>query len=170
MCFYIIFVTLSLYSIPVSVWFLFSRMFLISQQEEPHAYCFLYFVVNENRRVIINFKRPTLFSYRLNCPLPRLPHPVGLPLLNFFLWAVVDGKAQRDQRGVALADSWNWDEWWLKEYKWKGSFLGWFVGLVLRYSDFYPALAALVSPEQYTFFLTVHFSIWCRLSLNVCLR
>ncbi len=38
---------------------------------------------------------------------------------------------QRDQRGVAHADCWNWGIWGFKVYKWKGHFLGWFVGLVV---------------------------------------
>jgi hypothetical protein len=32
-------------------------------------------------------------------------------------------------RGLAPDDCWIWGEWGLKEYKWKGSFLGWFVVL-----------------------------------------
>ncbi len=83
------------------------------------------------------------------------------------------------------ADRWNWSKWGLKERKWKGSFLDWFVGLFLSVQeitkDFYPALAALVGPVQnifpYYFFnkfvpiaqqagLAV---VQGRLSLNVCL-
>ncbi len=39
--------------------------------------------------------------------------------------------SQRYQKEVAPADCWNWGEWGLKEYKWKGSFLDCFVGLVV---------------------------------------
>ncbi len=68
------------------------------------------------------------------------------------------------------------------EYKWKGSFLDWFIGRVgTRY--FYPALVALVSPVQIICFLTAHFFtlgvsiaqkprqavVPRRLSLNMCL-
>ncbi len=56
---------------------------------------------------------------------------------------------------VAPADCWNWGKRGLMEYKWKGSFLGWFVGLGRAGTlDFYPALAALVSPVQNICFLT----------------
>ncbi len=41
------------------------------------------------------------------------------------------GQNQRDQRGVANADCRNRCKWGLLEYKWKWSFLGWFVGLVV---------------------------------------
>jgi hypothetical protein len=41
------------------------------------------------------------------------------------------GLYHRDQRGVAPADWWNWGEWELEEYKWKESFLGWFVGFLV---------------------------------------
>jgi hypothetical protein len=44
------------------------------------------------------------------------------------------------------------------EYKWGGggSFLGWFIGLVVQ-EIFYSALAALVNPVQNIFFLAAHF-------------
>ncbi len=61
---------------------------------------------------------------------------------------------QRDHRGVAPADCWNWGKLGLMEYKWKGSFLGWARRNGTR--DFYPALAAIVSSEQYFIFLTGH--------------
>ncbi len=42
----------------------------------------------------------------------------------------------RDLRGVPAADCWNWGEWRQpKEYNWKGSFLGWFVGLVVQVQE-----------------------------------
>ncbi len=47
--------------------------------------------------------------------------------LSFYLY----GPYKRDQRGVAPADCWNWGEWELKDYNRKGTFLGWFVGLVV---------------------------------------
>ncbi len=56
---------------------------------------------------------------------------------------------QRDQRGVAPADSLKWGthRWGLKEYKWKGgpSLVGFF-GSLCRYKKLYPALTALVGP------------------------
>ncbi len=39
-----------------------------------------------------------------------------------------------DKRGVAPADCWNWGELGFKEYKLKGSFISWFVGLCLSCS------------------------------------
>ncbi len=73
-----------------------------------------------------------------------------------------------------------------REEKWKGSFLGWsFWVRHVGTRDFYPALAALVSPVQFFFFFfTVHFFNFCvpltqqpgqavvpgRLYLYVCLR
>jgi hypothetical protein len=65
---------------------------------------------------------------------------------------------QRDQREVAPADCLNWGKSGLLEYKWKESFLGWFVGLSCRYSRFlsYP-LEALFSSVQNIIFLTAHF-------------
>ncbi len=53
---------------------------------------------------------------------------------------------------------WNWGKWGLKEYIWKSSFLGWFIGLVMLVQEifFCPALVALVS-VQYMFTLTVHY-------------
>ncbi len=61
------------------------------------------------------------------------------------------------REGWPLLTYWNWGEWGLKEYKWKGSFLGWFFGLILPTRDLCSALAALVSPAQNIFFLTVHY-------------
>ncbi len=92
---------------------------------------------------------------------------------------------QRHQRRMAPADCWNWGEWRLKEYKWKGSFLGLdSLGSSCQNERLYPSLAALVSPVQNIFFLTIHFFNLCvpiaqqpgqavvqgRLSMNVCLR
>ncbi len=66
--------------------------------------------------------------------------------------------AQRNKRWVAPADCWNWGEWVLKEYKWKGSFLSWLVCWVrcAGTRDFCPALVAVVGPVQNKFFLSVH--------------
>ncbi len=56
-------------------------------------------------------------------------------------------RAGQDQRGVSggpcCADCWNWGKWWL-----------------LEYIDFFPVLAALVSPVQNMIFLTAHFSLY----------
>ncbi len=61
-------------------------------------------------------------------PSPPTPHkPRALISRNFKLV----GQVQRDQRGVAPADCWNWGEWGLTGYKWKRSFLGGFVGLIV---------------------------------------
>ncbi len=37
---------------------------------------------------------------------------------------------KESREGWVLLTIENWGEWGLKEYEWKGSFLGWFVGLV----------------------------------------
>ncbi len=42
---------------------------------------------------------------------------------------------RRDQREVAPADSWKWGRRGHKEYKWKGSFLGYFLGLVVSVQE-----------------------------------
>ncbi len=73
------------------------------------------------------------------------------------------------------------EEWGLKEYKWKGSFFGWFVGLVVLAQETYVS-AALIS--QYKIFSSSSDFNLCvpiaqqpgqavehgRLSLNACLR
>ncbi len=79
---------------------------------------------------------------------------------------------------------WFWCKWGLKENKWKGYFLDWFVWLSRAGTiDFCSALAALVGPQQYMFFLTVHYfnffvsiaqqagqaAVLGRLSLGMCL-
>ncbi len=43
---------------------------------------------------------------------------------------------QRDQRGLAPADCWNWGKWGLMEYKWKGFFLAWYLGSFCRHKRF----------------------------------
>jgi hypothetical protein len=75
-------------------------------------------------------------------------------------------------------------KWGIKEYIWKGFFLGWFVGLVAPVQrDFCPVLAALVGPAQNIFLLTIPYLtsflpiaqqagqavVPGRLSLNMCL-
>ncbi len=85
---------------------------------------------------------------------------------------------QRDQRRMAPAVCWNWGEWRLKEYKWKGSFLGLVsLGSSCRFKRL------LSCQVQNIFSLTVHYFNLCvpivqqpeqavvqgRLSLNVCL-
>ncbi len=69
---------------------------------------------------------------------------------------------QRDQRAVVPTDFWNWGEWELKEYTWKGSFLGWFVGLVVPVQEFF-ILLWLLWPAQYKnfVFLTVNYFNLC---------
>ncbi len=39
--------------------------------------------------------------------------------------------AERLERDGPSSACWNWGEWGLQEDKWKGSFLGWFVGLIV---------------------------------------
>jgi hypothetical protein len=48
--------------------------------------------------------------------------------VHYFQKQVID---RETAEGWPPADCWNCGEWGLKEYKWKGSFLGWFVGLVV---------------------------------------
>ncbi len=55
----------------------------------------------------------------------------GIQLPNGPVNILVVDPTQRDQRGVAPADCWNWGKWGLLENIWKGSFLGWFVGLIV---------------------------------------
>ncbi len=43
----------------------------------------------------------------------------------------------RETRGMGPADCWNWGEWELKEYKWKGSFLGCSVRLVVPVQEIF---------------------------------
>ncbi len=85
---------------------------------------------------------------------------------------------------VAPADCWNWGKWGLKEYKWKGSFLGWFAGLFMPVQEIY-ILPRLPYQAQYQriFVLTVHYFnsfvpiaqqagqavVQGRLSLSVCI-
>ncbi len=57
---------------------------------------------------------------------------------------------KRPERGAAPADYWNWDEWGVKEFKWKGSLLGWFAHHAGASN-----LATLVSPVLNIFFLAV---------------
>ncbi len=72
----------------------------------------------------------------------------------------------RDGCGVvAPAKRWNWDEWGLKEYKLKGSFIGWYVGFVVPVQEICNLLGfSIVNPVQNIFFLTSIFphrpAIW----------
>ncbi len=72
----------------------------------------------------IDSKRGPSFS-----PLPRLFGSKGKIMFMYHTGCCTS--TQRDYIGVAPADSWNWGKWGLKEYKWKGSFLGWLVGVVI---------------------------------------
>ncbi len=68
------------------------------------------------------------------------------------------GEARDTREGWPLLTVETEARWGLKVYKWKGSFCGWFVELVvLVQEDICSALAALVSPVQNIFFLTVHY-------------
>ncbi len=66
---------------------------------------------------------------------------------------------QRDQRGVAPAGCWNWGKMEAQGVQMKVGLPWLFVGLVMPVLEtfFYPALAALFSPVQNIFFLTVHY-------------
>ncbi len=57
-----------------------------------------------------------------------------------------------EQRGVAPADRWNWGEWGNKEYKWMGSFLGWFVGLAVPEQEILFCLGWSSQPSAKYFF------------------
>ncbi len=59
---------------------------------------------------------------------------------------------RRAQRGVAPAECWNWGKWGLTEYKWKGYFLGWFVGLAVPVQEIF--ILSLGSPCRYRRFLS----------------
>ncbi len=93
---------------------------------------------------------------------------------------------QRDQRGVP-ADCWNLGKWGLMEYKWRGSFLGWFVGLVVPVQEIFIRPWLLWAAQNKNFFFPhpTLFQLMCthppsnlhgkavvqgHLSLNVCLR
>jgi hypothetical protein len=79
------------------------------------------------------------------------------PLLRSNVWCRPEGLL-----GVATADcwTWNWGEWRLQKYIWKGSFFGWFVGFCCAGTrDFCPAFAFLDGPVQNIFLLTGHYSI-----------
>ncbi len=66
--------------------------------------------------------------------------------------------SERLERGGPHADCLNWGEWGLKEYKWKGSFLG-YKDCLANTRDFCSALAAQVGQVENIFFLTVHYFI-----------
>ncbi len=75
------------------------------------------------------------------------------------------------------------DEWGLKEYKWKGSFPGWFVRHVVPVQDIFVLLDCSSRPDTTYFFSTVHYfnafvpiaqqagqaAVLGRLYLNMCL-
>ncbi len=76
-------------------------------------------------------------------PIPRLTWPHDL----------VPPRPRETREGVAPAACWNWGELGLKEYKWKRSFLGWFVGLVVPEQEI-SVQAWLLSPQYKMFFST----------------
>ncbi len=88
---------------------------------------------------------------------PSPPPPKGVRLHG--------SHEQRDERGVANADYWNWGKWGFQKYIWIGSFLEslnrWACRAGTR--DFGPALAALVGAVQ-IFFSSHHtlFHFICR--------
>ncbi len=53
---------------------------------------------------------------------------------------------------VAPAGCWNWGEWGFKEYKWKVSFLGWFVGLIVPWQEIFVCLGCSSRPSTKYFF------------------
>ncbi len=58
------------------------------------------------------------------------------------------------------ADCWKWGEWRLKEYKWKGSFLGLVsLGSSCQYKRLLSCLGCSGQPSAKHFFLTVHYRI-----------
>ncbi len=83
---------------------------------------------------------------------------------------------KRHHRGVAPADCWNRGKWRLKEYIWKGSFLGSSLARRAGTRDFCPTL---VDKVQNIFFIDVHYftsyipvsqKAWQALSLNMSLH
>jgi hypothetical protein len=54
---------------------------------------------------------------------------------------------KKEQRGVASADYWNWGNWWLMEYKWKGSFPCGSWGSWCRYKIFASCLGCSSQPS-----------------------
>ncbi len=61
--------------------------------------------------------------------------------------------SQIDCREVVPAWLWNWGKWGFKEYKRKGSFHGWFIGLVVAVEEnCCPVLAALLGQVKKYFF------------------
>ncbi len=81
------------------------------------------------------------------------------------------------------ADCWNWGKWGLREYIWKGPFLGWFHGLLVPVQENLSWLGCSSRPRTKYCCLTIHYfntfypiaqQAWqavvpCRLSLNMCL-
>ncbi len=78
--------------------------------------------------------------------------------LIFILLGYKGSMKTMGKRGMEARET--WEGWPLlaveTAVKWKGSFLGWFVRLVVPVKEIFPALAALVGPVQNIFSLTVH--------------
>ncbi len=88
------------------------------------------------------------------------PHQAGPKILSW--WNVQKNVANAGLCTLSSVVE-KWGKWGLKEYIWKGSFLCWFVGLVVPVQEiFFPGLAALVAPVQnifsssYTILLLLH--------------
>jgi hypothetical protein len=63
---------------------------------------------------------------------------------------------ERQERG-APADCWNWGKWGLREYiMLKGSYLGWFVGIVVPVQEIFVLPWLRISPVH-IIFLAVHY-------------
>ncbi len=102
---------------------------------------------------------PSLFSlFTLDGFMAAYPPPPHKPraLINRNFKLV--GQAQRDQRGVASADCWNWGEWGHTIYKCKGSFLGGFVGLSVPVQETF-ILPLLLWSAQYKIFFSSPYTI-----------
>ncbi len=67
------------------------------------------------------------------------------------------------REGWTLLTVWNWGKWGLMEYKWKGPFLGYFIGLVVPVR-FLSCLGCSSRPSSNIFLLTGHYSITLQLS------
>ncbi len=69
--------------------------------------------------------------------------------MNSYLYVCA---TNRETREGAPADCWNWGEWWLEDYKWKRSFLGWFFGLVMPVQEIFVLPWLLLSAQYKIFF------------------
>jgi hypothetical protein len=74
----------------------------------------------------------------------------NLTLTRLWNW-VTESIPERLERGPVETDCWNRSEWELKEYKWKGSFLVWIVGLVVPVQEIF-VLPCLQESAQYKVF------------------